>query len=369
MELNQIFEQKAKLLKELKWSENPFVKDLRDNDKETFLKFYQPFEAKSIVKSLAFDSKACLLLGPKGVGKTSAMYYVYYSLPESDFDKKFIKEPPESVEDFSKELGLNNSSFFGLIKKPVNRESMVEKLKKTSKKTVIIVDEAHLLENKSMYMEFKYLMDGVSNVRFVFSALDKESFPDSLLQLIGEKQVFQRRNFTKDEMKEIILKRINAVGGNEIPFEESYLDGVLTEHNLLTPRYVFDELNNKLASMIGVENNQETKTQFKSAAKNEDITTIHADWWVQLSPSQKTIITTLLKSDGLTLQELIDLTKLGQNTVFNALYQLRGDDENEIKRKPGVPFPLILTKTNMVGKRKKNNYFINPKIKNLFTLH
>ena len=369
MELNQIFEQKEKLLKELNWTENPFVKDLRDNDKETFLKSYYPFEAKSIVKSLAFDSKACLLLGPKGVGKTSALYYVYYSLPESEFDKKFIKEPPESIEEFSKELGFDNSLFFGLVKKPVSRESIAEKLKKSSKKTVIIIDESHLLKNKSMYMEFKYIMDGVPNVRFVFSALDKESFPDSLLQLIGEKQVFQRRNFTKDEMKDIILKRIEAVGGNKIPFEENYLDEVLTEHNLLTPRYVFGELNSKLASMVGIESNQENKTQFKNSVKNEDITTIHAEWWVQLSPSQKTIITTLLKNDGLTLQELIDSTKLGQNTVFNALYQLRGDDENEIKRKPGIPFPLVLTKANMVGKRKKNNYFINPKIKNLFTLH
>lgn len=369
MELNQIFEQKEKLLKELNWTENPFVKDLRDNDRETFLKFYHPLEAKDIVKSLAFDSKACLLLGPKGVGKTSAMYYVYYILPESEFEKKFIKEPPENIEEFSKELGFDNSLFFGLIKKSISRESVAKKLKKSRKKIIIIVDEAHLLKNKSMYMEFKYLMDGVPNVRFVFSALDKENFPDSLLQLIGEKQVFQRKNFTKDEMKEIILKRINAVGGSEIPFEENYLNEVLTEHNLLTPRYVFDELNNKLASMIGIENNQEHKTQFKSEVKNEDITTIHVEWWVLLSPSQKTIITTLLKSDGLTLQELIDFTKLGQNTVFNALYQLRGDDDNEIKRKPSVPFPLILTKTNMVGKRKKNNYFINPKIKNLFTLH
>jgi GTPase SAR1 family protein len=368
MELDKIFEQKEKLLKGLNWSENPFVKDLRVQDKATFLNFYYPLEAKSIVKSLAFDSKACLLLGPKGVGKTSAMYYVYYSLPETEFDKKFIKEPPETIEELSKELGVENSSFLGLIKKPVNREYIASKLRSFKKKIAILVDEAHLLKNSSMYMEFKYLMDSVPNVRFVFSALDKESFPDSLIQLIGEKQVFQRKNFTKEEMKEIILKRINAVGGIEIPFEEAYLNEILTEHNLLTPRYIFDELNIKLASMIGVENGFEAQAPVKSD-KNENITTIHADWWVLLSPSQKTIITTLLKNDGLTLQDLIDSTKLGQNTVFNALYQLRGDDEAEIKRKPSIPFPLILTKTNMVGKRKKNNYFINPKIKNLFTLH
>lgn len=169
-------------------------------------------------------------------------------------------------------------------------------------------------------------------------------------------------------MRTIILQRIKAVGGNTIPFEDKYLEEVLTEHNLLTPRYVFDELNNKLASMIGIESTTEVEFQTKTS-KNENITTIHTDWWSLLSPSQKAIITELLKNDGLNLQELIDSTKLGQNTVFNALYQLRGDDENEIKRKPSIPFPLIIAKTNMVGKRKKNNYFINPKIKNLFTLH
>lgn len=367
MEVEKIFEQKEKLLKDLNWSENPFVKDLRVQDKNTFLKFYYPLEAQNIVKSLAFDAKACLLLGPKGVGKTSAMYYVFYSLPDNEFEKKFLKEPSESIEELANDLGVSKTSFFGLIKKPVNREDIASKLRSLNKKVVIIVDESHLLKNISMYMEFKYLMDSVPNIRFVFSALDKESFPDSLIQLIGEKQVFQRRNFSKEEMKNIISKRINAVGGDEIPFDDVYFDGVLSDHNLLTPRYIFDELNLKLASMIGIENT-EPKMNLK-AEKNSEITTIHAEWWVLLSPSQKTIITSLLKNDGLTLQELIDFTKLGQNTVFNALYQLRGDDEAEIKRKPSIPFPLILTKTNMVGKRKKNNYFINPKIKNLFTLH
>ncbi len=368
MEVNKIFEQKEKLLKELNWNENPFVKDLRVQDKETFLKFYYPLEAQSIVKSLAFDAKACLLLGPKGVGKTSAMYYVYYSLPETEFEKKFIKEPPESIEELARDLEIENTSLFGLIKKQINREYIASNLRKLNKKTVIIVDEAHLLKNNSMFMEFKYIMDSVSNIRFVFSALDKESFPDSLIQLIGEKQFFQRKNFSKEEMRTIILQRIKAVGGNTIPFEDKYLEEVLTEHNLLTPRYVFDELNNKLASMIGIESTTEVEFQTKTS-KNENITTIHTDWWSLLSPSQKAIITELLKNDGLNLQELIDSTKLGQNTVFNALYQLRGDDENEIKRKPSIPFPLIIAKTNMVGKRKKNNYFINPKIKNLFTLH
>jgi len=38
--LNDIFDAKQRLLKELGWSENPFVKDLRTQDKEVFMKYY-----------------------------------------------------------------------------------------------------------------------------------------------------------------------------------------------------------------------------------------------------------------------------------------------------------------------------------------
>ena len=69
---------------------------------------------------------------------------------------------------------------------------------------------------------------------------------------------------------------------------------------------------------------------------------------------------------------LIDIKKeaeLSQNTAFNALYQLRGEDEGELERKPEVPFPVVIAKRKLVGGRKRNIYYINSKVKNLFTLH
>ena len=69
----------------------------------------------------------------------------------------------------------------------------------------------------------------------------------------------------------------------------------------------------------------------------------------------------------MSLSDLMTRTGLTQNTVFNALYQLRGDDDAEKERKPEVPFPLVMAKQQFVGKRKKNLYFLNNKIKNLLT--
>jgi DNA-binding CsgD family transcriptional regulator len=99
------------------------------------------------------------------------------------------------------------------------------------------------------------------------------------------------------------------------------------------------------------------------------LTTMHAEWWVQLSPSQQQILSLLLQSQaGLTLAQIMAKTGLSQNTAFNALYQLRGDDRAEIARKPEVPFPLISVKKQVVGRKKRNIYFANEKIRNIFTM-
>jgi len=445
MESAQPFEAKDHLLEQLGWEENPFVKDLRAYDRETFLQYYLPFEATHLVNRLAFDTKACLLLGPKGVGKTSALYYVYHNLPKGEFLPIFLKEPPATLEALAGEVGLSRQQEGGILGSigsilglgsrknlPISRQELADFLKGRSKKVVIFLDEAHLAPNPAIYMELKYLLDEVPNLRLVMSALGKEPFPDSLLHLIGEPNVFQRRAFSVKEMVKLISHRVRAVGGQGVePFDKRFLAAIFTEQNLLTPRYIFDELNSYLASLAmggkpsdilseyhenrsrkrenlveeGVEEEvleQEADEQpysddpiVKSAVKrslemskeskkgkteeeekplpahaSKGLTKGNADWWVLLSPSQQQVIDFLLKSgEGRSLAELMKSTGLRQDTCFNALYQLRGSDANEVKRKPEVPFPLIVVKGRRVGRRKKNVYFLNPKIRNLFTMH
>ncbi|MEM0475252.1 MAG: hypothetical protein QW343_00445, partial [Candidatus Norongarragalinales archaeon] len=278
------------------------------------------------------------------------------------------------------------------------------------RKTLLFLDEAHLERNSEMFMELKYLLDEIPNLRAVICALDKESFPDSLLQLIGEANIFQRKNFTEKEMRQIIEHRIRAVGGKgTAPFPEAFLKEVLhNERMLLSPRYVFDELNNFLAALAlgkskwrgaaeyagdaiiqaAIEDAiaskrslvsessgrepevEETSREAEAREKKQALTTSHADWWVLLSPSQKQVLELLIRNpDGLTLADIKRETALAENTAFNALYQLRGDDEAEKRRKPSVPWPLVSVESKSVGGRKKNVYRVDEKIKNLFTLH
>ncbi len=387
-----VFSAKDSLLQMLSWGENPFIKDLRASDKENFLKYYSPFEANSILEKLAFDSKACLFLGPKGVGKTSALYFVDYSLPQKEFIPVMFKQLPESIEQLALESGLFEkeksflSKLFGAFskKREFTRAELIDGLKSFDQKIVFFFDEAHLVKNRGMYMELKYLLDEVPNLRMVISALGADEFPDSLMHLIGEKNVFIRKGFSRDEMLDILSHRIKAVGGSGLqPFNSEILDRVLTEQNLLTPRYVFDELNSYLAKLAldgklpGAEDSallgfsDPIVQAVKSRGASEDVlNTSNADWWVSLSPSQQVILELLLSSgDGLTLNSIMGKTRLSQNTAFNALYQLRGADEAEIKRKPAVPFPLISVDAKLVGGRKKNVYFASEKIRNLFTMH
>ncbi len=376
-----VFEAKQKLFEELGWSENPFVKDLHLG--EDFLKYYCPLDAGEVVKKLAFDAKACMLLGPKGVGKTSALYYVYHSLP-SEFDKLMLKEPPSTLNELCDELSFDRATGIRFIpfltsKRDVSRQELARFLRQKTdgKKLVLLVDEAQL--KPDMYMEFKYLLDEVSGLRIVFSSLDKAKFPDSLLHLIGNSNIFARNGFSKQEMLDIINHRVKAAGGRTMPFSQEVLDEVLNAHNLLSPRYVFDEMNTYLAKLaLGEEKApyagdlliQSAVMRAKQDPQLTDyFTTSHAPWWTHLSPSQRAILAQLLSGDGLTLQDLMQKTSLTQNTVFNALYQLRGADKAEKQRKPEVPFPLVMVKGDFVGKRKKNVYFLNNKVKNLLTTH
>ena len=393
--MTDIFEAKERLLQDLKWNENPFVKDLRVFDRESFVKHYCPFESTAILQKLAFDAKACLLTGPKGVGKTSALYHVFYSLPEDSFLPILLKEPPASVDALAREMGLvkQNGLVDGLLsvfrgKKIISREELARRVKAVDRKVVLFVDEAHLVASKEMYMEFKYLLDEASNLRLVLSSLGQEGFPDSLMHLIGSKNVFTRKNFSRDEMKRIIEHRISAVGGKGVaPFDDDFIGEVFTEQNLLTPRYVFDELNAQLAKIAAGEavaaEEEEVEEHVEhpyardafvmdvvQRAREDKITTAHAEWWVMLSPSQQGVMKLLLtRPEGVTLNEIIAELKLAQNTCFNALYQLRGEDDAELKRKPEVPFPLVEVKPKLVGGRKKNIYFVNAKVRNIFTLH
>ncbi len=458
--MEKVFEAKQELLRVLGWSENPFVKDLRLENPEEFLKFYYPFESAGILRRLAFDAKACMLLGPKGVGKTSALHFVMYSLPQEEFVSMLFKQPPESLGELALEMGIGRRGIVSKIKslfapkkaRGVTRSEIAARIKSMGRNVAFFLDEAHLLSNKEMYMELKYLLDDVPNLRMVLSALGQDAFPDSLVQLVGEGNVFTRNHFSAREMREIISHRIGAVGGRGIePFDEDALEKVFSEQNLLSPRYVFDELNNHLADLAldpkrmdklrmkmavmreweqqddrrraarqerkeletkkeqkkadleekyahdpliqsvireeraaGAEPGKETAAEgggiaesFKAekapvaapAKSLSFLTTMHAEWWVQLSPSQQSIMSLLLSSPaGLTLAQIMSKTGLSQNTAFNALYQLRGDDKAELGRKPQVPFPLIAVNKQLAGNKKRNIYFANEKIRNLFTM-
>lgn len=417
-----VFDAKDKLMGSLGWQENPFVKDLRIFEKESFMKYYCPLDGEKVLRSLAFDSKACVLAGPKGVGKTSALYYAYYSLPGKDFYPVMLKEPPSSLEELGEETGLLQpknifQKFVSALSggRKVSRQQLVERLRGVGKKIVLFVDESHLAREE-MHMEFKYLLDEVPNLRIVFSALGTSNFPDSLMHLVGEKNVFQRKGFNREEMRHIIKHRIEAVGGQgTAPFAETHFEAMLSGQNLLSPRYVFDELNSMLAKMAfgekeivlpkkkGTAKAAEEKMvvaggEEKEGGWQEDeekheeehptvlsasdpivmaartrslgINTTNADWWALLTPSQQQIMLALVsKGSEMSLNEICSCTGLGENTAFNCLYQLRGEDDKELERKKEVPFPLVKVIQRQVGGKKKNLYHAEGRVKNLFTMH
>lgn len=238
------------------WSGDPFIFSIDP----TLLVGYAE-QTNQILRTIEEKHKLMLLVGPTGSGKTTMLKWACASLP-NNFITMLISKPPASVNEF---IDIFNERFkIPWYKKPFspnikNLYGLPEFLNKSTKgkHLVVMCDEIH--EAKPEILEWlRVLADNVENMSLVVAGLPVFN------EIVKEKlETFQKRiitkiellSLTKKEMREMIQKRIEHVGGTGVsPFNDEVIEYIYDQTGGF-PREVLrvcDELLN-LTIKLGVD--------------------------------------------------------------------------------------------------------------------
>ncbi len=208
-------------MKIFNWRENPFSFKILPN---LFVGYGK--EIEKISKSIENNEKLSILIGPTGSGKTTFMKF----LAESFKGKRkvfYLSKPPKNPEDWVKIF--TNFIGFGFFerlfsrKKEINLYNLSEWVNKKMKNVnmTLLVDEGHEASIETLEW-LRTLTDQIDNLSVVMAGLP---VLDSVLR--ENLETFTRRvntrieltNLTKSETRELIKRRIEWVGGEDIkPF-------------------------------------------------------------------------------------------------------------------------------------------------------
>jgi len=256
----------AEWLKNRNWNANPFVFSINSS----ILVGYEKQKAE-LMTFLESGHKIALLVGPTGSGKTSLLRWL--SDNSNGYKIIYISKPPLQIDEFVYVINDNfKHRWLGFISNIKNPYQIPEFLHKKKKRIVVLIDEAHEAEIDVLEW-LRVLSDHVDNMSLVISALPsfEEHLKDNLETL--RKRIVSRievLSLTKEEMKDMIRKRIESVGGSGTePFDEAVID-VLYEKTGGFPREVIrlcsDLVMNAVnqnkdritADMLAVEKKEET---------------------------------------------------------------------------------------------------------------
>jgi type II secretory pathway predicted ATPase ExeA len=207
------------------WKENPFVLRI---DPRLFVGYKDQVEA--VQNHIKNKHKIALVTGKTGAGKSTFLKWL-----ESNYDdnKLYVSKPPTRAEDFVKIF----TDIFGqnILEKLMGKSPSLYTLpsyinkKLRDEHLVFLVDESHET-NKEVLEWLRVLTDQIDNVSLVMAGMPvlEEKIRSELETL--DQRITTRINLSalnKDEMRELIRKRIESAGGEGIkPFTEAALDKI-----------------------------------------------------------------------------------------------------------------------------------------------
>ena len=320
------------------WEENPFTFKILPE-----LLVGHDSHINRLKIALQAGDKFSLLLGPTGSGKTTVLKYLADNLAEKHII--YISKPPKNPEDWIQVFQrFTKRGFFGSLFSRSNgidlynlSDHVNSKLK--NEKCYLLIDECHEASLDSLEW-LRTITDHTDNLYTVMAALPvfentlRENL-ETLMKRINTR--IQLTNLTKTETLELIRKRIEHSGGNEIkPFTIKVLDHIYHKTGGF-PRDVLQTCNE--ISMKAIEKNSSIIDMdlvgHTPQEKKLSVETIN-----ELPERQRLVVETLSKNGQLTPNEIIAKIDLEEykdkdnaiRAVNNLLRRLMNDGVVERKR-------------------------------------
>ena len=219
---NTITEEQKDWYAKVGWKKNPFTMDIRP---ELFAGYKN--EVKQILEKIRSGSGHILITGPLGIGKTTLMRWLSFSLPH-EFFTAYVARPPQEFSQLIKflmeTLGIpesKNGSSYDIYN--------IDKLrKKIGKKLVILMDEAH-----EFTIEIERPLRTLGDLDGV--VLVMAGLPETVDKLKSEiKPLYERlvlhvplKSISLEDMNELLKARIADAGGKQLhPFTSSAIEKV-----------------------------------------------------------------------------------------------------------------------------------------------
>jgi type II secretory pathway predicted ATPase ExeA len=207
----------------------PFAKNFPDDG---VFSYSQYEELKKLLKRATDERSLLLLTGQAGVGKTTAVRSFTSELPTNRFQIVYVGQDQEGI-NLSRRLA--SSLGIGPQRSKAHTWLLIsqylsDNFREQGKEVIIVVDEAHLLENHTL-QEIRLLtnaeFDKTSPVTlFMIGQLSLRT----RLKMAGQEALNQRLRFryaleglTEEETSDYIIHRLRIGGSNEDIFTEEAL--------------------------------------------------------------------------------------------------------------------------------------------------
>jgi type II secretory pathway predicted ATPase ExeA len=349
--------------KQFGWNKSPFIKS---TSLDTPI-VNREEEYKEMCECIGGWDRIMVTTAPIGYGKTTFMNQLSRNPPASI---KYVAafnayEPAEEVINRIKHtLPIWKRIFSRNIDRTTFGEFLHKRLKED--KMLLLFDESQDYEEE-VFKWLRMLNDRVDNLFMVFlglKGLEKKITAETSFRDRKSKSI-TLRPLNKAQLREIVISRIKWVGGSSIkPFTEDGLDR-LCDSAANVPRQLLENGQRviEVCSRSGLDsidgrNVEEILGGFEEhrielagpervyeplrVVKESEPVGPYSNFFDDLSPTQRGIVNLLMEHESLSISELSSMLDKDLRSVGSLVRKLRGLNESEVKRKPNVPYPVVV---------------------------